>query len=80
MRIIGIDNINDYYDVSLKEFRLNQIREMEKTVTGSFVFVKYKDTGLSTLSSTAYGIFLLLPYTDDELAYTKCSTPGLPLS
>lgn len=26
--IVGIDNMNDYYDVSLKEFRLNQIREL----------------------------------------------------
>ncbi len=38
--VIGIDNMNDYYDVSLKEFRLNQIRALEKTVDGSFVFVK----------------------------------------
>ena len=40
IKIIGIDNMNDYYDVSLKEFRLNQIRELEQTVSGSFVFVK----------------------------------------
>ena len=23
--IIGVDNINDYYDVSIKEYRLNEI-------------------------------------------------------
>lgn len=40
VRIIGIDNMNDYYDVSLKAFRLEQIRELEKSVSGSFVFVK----------------------------------------
>lgn len=40
IKIIGIDNMNDYYDVSLKDFRLKQIRELEQTVTGSFVFVK----------------------------------------
>lgn len=40
VNIIGIDNMNDYYDVSLKEFRLNQLWELEKTVSGSFVFVK----------------------------------------
>lgn len=38
--IIGVDSMNDYYDVSLKEFRLNQIAELEKTVSGCFVFVK----------------------------------------
>ena len=26
--IIGIDNMNDYYDVSLKEYRLNEIEEI----------------------------------------------------
>ena len=24
-KIVGIDNMNDYYDVSLKEYRLNEI-------------------------------------------------------
>lgn len=38
--IIGIDNMNDYYDVSLKEFRLKQIKELEENVSGSFVFIK----------------------------------------
>lgn len=38
--IIGIDSMNNYYDVSLKEFRLNQITELEKTVNGRFSFVK----------------------------------------
>lgn len=40
VHIIGIDNMNSYYDVSLKEFRLSQIQELEKNVSGSFVFVK----------------------------------------
>lgn len=40
VKIIGIDNMNDYYDVSLKEYRLTQLQELEKTVSGSFVFVK----------------------------------------
>lgn len=25
--IVGIDNMNDYYDVSLKEYRLNRLSE-----------------------------------------------------
>lgn len=28
MQIIGIDNMNDYYDVSIKEYRLSQIDAM----------------------------------------------------
>ena len=28
VRIIGIDNMNDYYDVSIKEYRLEQVRSM----------------------------------------------------
>ena len=33
--IIGLDNINDYYDVSLKEYRLKQLEEYK-----NFVFIK----------------------------------------
>ena len=40
VQIIGIDNMNDYYDVSLKEFRLKQIEELENKVTGTFTFIK----------------------------------------
>lgn len=40
VQIIGIDNLNDYYDVSLKEFRLQQIEELLPTVSNKFVFIK----------------------------------------
>lgn len=40
IRVIGIDNMNDYYDVSIKEYRLGQIQELEKVVSGTFQFVK----------------------------------------
>ena len=33
IRIIGVDNMNDYYDVSLKEFRLKQILDLRKGFT-----------------------------------------------
>ena len=38
--IVGVDNVNDYYDVSIKEYRL---REIEKTIDakgGKWIFVK----------------------------------------
>lgn len=31
--IVGIDNMNDYYDVSLKEYRLRQINALYSTVS-----------------------------------------------
>lgn len=40
VRIIGIDDMNAYYDVSLKEFRLGQIKELETSVSGEFSFIK----------------------------------------
>ena len=43
VRVIGIDSMNDYYDVSLKEYRLNKLRETAErcAVRGSsFVFVR----------------------------------------
>lgn len=35
IRVIGIDNMNDYYDVALKEYRLNQLAKFE-----NFTFIK----------------------------------------
>ena len=40
IHIIGIDNMNDYYDVSLKEYRLQQINKCLKEVTGTFAFIR----------------------------------------
>ncbi len=37
-KIIGVDNMNDYYDVSLKESRLNELRELSSN--NQFVFYK----------------------------------------
>ena len=34
--IIGIDNMNDYYDVSIKEYRLEEINKLNK----NFIFIK----------------------------------------
>lgn len=36
IKIIGIDNMNDYYDVSLKQYRLERIKELNK----DFTFIK----------------------------------------
>ena len=36
IKIIGIDNMNDYYDVSIKEYRLDEINELNK----NFIFIK----------------------------------------
>ncbi len=41
MRIIGVDSMNDYYDVSLKEYRLEQIQAHIKNTTAvTFRFVR----------------------------------------
>lgn len=40
VRIVGIDNMNDYYDVALKEYRLKQIEEIAVGVTGQFTLIK----------------------------------------
>ena len=37
IRVIGIDNMNDYYDVSLKEFRLDEINKLSE---GRFEFIR----------------------------------------
>lgn len=40
INIIGIDNMNAYYDVSLKEYRLQKIQEQLYSVSGNFKFIK----------------------------------------
>tara|TARA_Y100000589_G_scaffold274195_1_gene267888 strand:- start:8776 stop:9810 length:1035 start_codon:yes stop_codon:yes gene_type:complete len=38
--VIGIDNLNDYYDVSLKKARLREIEVLQKNNQGKFIFIK----------------------------------------
>lgn len=41
IHIIGIDNMNDYYDVSLKEYRLTEIKkEVAKHIDSKWTFIK----------------------------------------
>lgn len=41
LRIVGIDNLNDYYDVSIKEYRLKEIEKLVKTKESiSWTFIK----------------------------------------
>ncbi|XME03798.1 NAD-dependent epimerase/dehydratase family protein [Lachnospiraceae bacterium C1.1] len=42
-QIIGIDNLNDYYDVRLKEYRLNRIREQDDDHRFTFIKVDIAD-------------------------------------
>lgn len=38
--VVSLDNMNDYYEVSLKEWRLKQIEEVAKSSPASHVFVR----------------------------------------
>lgn len=41
IRIVGLDNMNDYYDVSLKEYRLKQIQDLAaEQKESNFIFIK----------------------------------------
>ena len=41
VHIIGIDNLNEYYDVSIKEYRLKQIEKVMKSQADStWLFIK----------------------------------------
>ena len=39
--VVGIDNMSDYYDVSIKEYRLKEIDEMEKAEGTTFTFIGF---------------------------------------
>ena len=38
--VVGFDNVNDYYDVSLKEYRLSELSELAKSFDGTYEFVR----------------------------------------
>ncbi len=38
--IVGVDNLNDYYDVSIKEYRLNEIETIAKNSGSKWLFIK----------------------------------------
>lgn len=38
--IVGLDNLNDYYDISLKQYRLAEIQKTAETSDGTWVFVR----------------------------------------
>ncbi len=41
INIIGLDSLNDYYDVSIKEYRLNQIEQLaDKTESSTWNFIR----------------------------------------
>ena len=40
MHIVGLDNVNDYYDVSIKEYRLKEIEAEEAKHKAKWTFVK----------------------------------------
>lgn len=40
IQIVGVDNLNDYYDVSIKEYHLREIQKKANSVSGMFKFVK----------------------------------------
>ncbi len=64
IKVIGVDNLSDYYDVSLKDFRLEQIASMKKDFTflkGSIadkrfideIFAKYEPSVVVNLAAQA---------------------------
>lgn len=52
-KVVGIDSVNDYYDVALKEFRLNELSKYE-----SFTFIKgnIANKEWTVVSGTGYTI------------------------
>ncbi len=74
--VIGIDNINDYYDVKLKEGRLNDLAE--HPLSGNFTFFKMdianRDQVETLFSSSAFDkVIHLAAQAGDRLV---CVTPS----
>ena len=51
IRVIGIDNMNDYYDVGIKEYRLKEIEQaVERYPESSWIFVRGSIADKSTVN------------------------------
>ena len=66
MKIIGVDNLNDYYDVSIKEYRLKELSSISKSENWTFlkgniadknfiedIFIKYQPQVVVNLAAQA---------------------------
>jgi len=51
-RIVGIDSMNDYYDVRLKEYRLKEIETLAKNAQSSMVFIRGNIADKELIDST----------------------------
>lgn len=52
IKIVSIDNLNDYYDVSIKEWRLSEIeKEIEKHPNSKYYFIKGDIADKNTIDS-----------------------------
>lgn len=51
-KIVGLDNMNDYYDVSIKEFRLEEIRKQAEKSNSEWLFIKGNIADKSLINST----------------------------
>ena len=49
-QVVGIDNINDFYEPSLKEDRLHQLNSLVKDINGKFTFIKGDISDLKTIN------------------------------
>ena len=47
--VIGYDNLNAYYDISLKQSRLNEIHNYSKKYRKKFFFFKYNINDISSI-------------------------------
>ena len=51
VEIVGLDSLNDYYDVRLKEYRLNRLAEIAmKSVANKYTFVNHLFGSIASLS------------------------------
>ena len=49
-QVVGIDNINDFYEPSLKEDRLHQLNSLVENINGKFTFIKGDISDLKTIN------------------------------
>ena len=55
--VIGIDNLNDYYNVGLKKDRLEDIKNIEKSSNGKFHLFVFSIDEITKLGFEVYSFY-----------------------
>lgn len=81
IRIVGLDSVNDYYDVSIKKYRLNRLQQIAVRCPGN-VYTFLRETLQTKLLLTDFLLIIILMWWSTlrhRLVYATASPIPMPI-